>query len=237
MVVQIRHPEKLVYPDSDGKPLGENTLQFHWIVALFNAFEGLLDKRDDVFLAGDLFWYPVKGDPTIVTAPDIMIAFGRPKGHRKSYKQWEEKDIGPQVVFEILSPGNTAEELVDKHLFYQQFGVEEYYIYNPHNHHLEISVCSSNGLVDVPQVNGFVSPRLKVRFEASGREPMRLIRPDGEPFRTYLELVAQNQAVQEQAAEDRRKAAEEHRKAAEAHAVKERLAAKLRELGIDPDTV
>ena len=37
-----------------------------------------------------------------------MVVFGRPKGRRGSYRQWEEDNIPPQVVFEILSPGNNA---------------------------------------------------------------------------------------------------------------------------------
>ena len=37
-----------------------------------------------------------------------MVVFGRPKGYRGSYRQWEEGGIAPQVVFEILSPGNRA---------------------------------------------------------------------------------------------------------------------------------
>ena len=32
----------------------------------------------DVFVAGDLFWYPVRGNPRIVTAPDGLVVFGRP---------------------------------------------------------------------------------------------------------------------------------------------------------------
>ena len=64
-----------------------------------------------MFVAGDLLWYPVEGKPSIRTAPDVMVVFGRPKGDRGSYKQWEEDGIAPQVVFEVLSPGNRAGEM------------------------------------------------------------------------------------------------------------------------------
>jgi Uma2 family endonuclease len=40
-----------------------------------------------------------------------MVVFGRPKGDRGSYKQWEENNIIPQVVFEILCPGNRSQEM------------------------------------------------------------------------------------------------------------------------------
>ena len=54
-------------------------------------------------------------------APDVMVAIGRPKGDRGSYKQWKENNQPPQVVFEILSPGNTEAEMDRKLLFYNQF--------------------------------------------------------------------------------------------------------------------
>ena len=60
-----------------------------------------------------------------------MVAFGRPKGYRGSYKQWEESGIAPQAVFEILSPNNRVPEMERKFRFYEQYGVEEYYIYDP----------------------------------------------------------------------------------------------------------
>lgn len=82
-----------------------------------------------MFVAGDLLWYPQPGDNKIRQAPDTMAVFGGPKGDRSSYQQWEEGNIPPQVVFEILSPGNPLKEMARKFKFYEQYGVEEYYIY------------------------------------------------------------------------------------------------------------
>jgi Uma2 family endonuclease len=56
-----------------------------------------------------------------------MVAIGRPKGRRDSYLQWNEGNIPPQVIFEVLSPGNRAAEMENKFAFYQKYGVEEYY--------------------------------------------------------------------------------------------------------------
>lgn len=44
-------------------------------------------------------------------APDVMVIFDRPKGDREAYLQWREGGIAPQVVFEVLSPGNTRREM------------------------------------------------------------------------------------------------------------------------------
>jgi len=104
MSISITTPRRpaIVYPDSDGKPIAENTLQFEWIVTIKEGLDRAFHDRPDVFVAGDLFWYPVEGRPDICTAPDALVAIGRPKGHRGSYKQWEEDGIAPQVVFEVL---------------------------------------------------------------------------------------------------------------------------------------
>jgi Uma2 family endonuclease len=118
------------YPSSDGKPLADNTKQARWIILLDTALAGLFRRDKDVFVAADLNWYPVEGEP-IVNAPDVLVAFGRPKGDRPSYKQWEEDGVAPQVVFEILSPGNDVFEMARKLQFYDDYGVEEYYLYDP----------------------------------------------------------------------------------------------------------
>ena len=133
MSVSIPRPPrpKIVYPDDDGLPIADNTLQFEWIVTIKQGLEAVFLDQADVFVAGDLLWYPVEGDPKTRSAPDVMVAFGRPKGYRGSYKQWEEDGIPPQVVFEVLSPGNRIEEMLRKFRFYEQYGVEEYYVSQP----------------------------------------------------------------------------------------------------------
>ncbi|MEA1967424.1 MAG: hypothetical protein U9N77_04315, partial [Thermodesulfobacteriota bacterium] len=49
------------YPESDGKPMADNTKQFNWIVKIKEGFELLFAENPDVFIAGDLLWYPVEG--------------------------------------------------------------------------------------------------------------------------------------------------------------------------------
>ncbi|MEM9886636.1 MAG: hypothetical protein AAF849_12155 [Bacteroidota bacterium] len=77
---QIRRTEKLYYPESDGKPTADNTLQFNFIVLIKINLE-IIYREEDVFVAGDLFWYPVEGKTKIVVAPDVLVAFNRPKGY------------------------------------------------------------------------------------------------------------------------------------------------------------
>src|SRR5436190_19178411 len=96
-------PTARIYPDSDGKPMADNTKQLSWIVVLYGNLCALFREAVDVFIAADLLWYPVEEHSEARAAPDVFVVFGRPKGHRGSYQQWLEGDIPPQVVFEILS--------------------------------------------------------------------------------------------------------------------------------------
>jgi Uma2 family endonuclease len=96
MVQQLIPPEikpEIIYPDSDGNPMSDNTKQYEWIVKIKENLEILFAPNDDVFIAGDLLWYPVEGSVKTRQAPDVMVVFGRPKGDRGSYKQWQENNI------------------------------------------------------------------------------------------------------------------------------------------------
>lgn len=178
-----------VYPESDGKPMAENTKQLRWIVGLFGNLSALFRDRSDVFVAADLFWYPVEGDDEARAAPDVLVVFGRPPGDRSSYRQWEEGNIPLTVVFEILSPSNTDVEMDDKYIFYEDHGVEEYYVYDPDHNRLKAFIRQGEVFRRVRPVDGFVSPRLGIRFDLSEAE-MVVYGPDGRKFLTFQELEA-----------------------------------------------
>jgi hypothetical protein len=65
---------EVLYPDSDGQPMADNTRQFDTIVMIQGGLAALFADRPDVFVAGDLLWYPVEGDPTIHAAPGRAVA-------------------------------------------------------------------------------------------------------------------------------------------------------------------
>lgn len=163
-----------------------------------------------------------------------MVVFGRPKADRGSYLQWKENNIAPQVVFEILSPSNTTKEMTNKLLFYQRYGVEEYYIYNPDTLELTGLLRSGDDLEIIEEMNGWVSPRLGVRFVLTP-ETLEIYRPDGQRFLTPVEL--------DQVLEKERQRAEQERQQKEAALQQleqeqqryQELLARLREKGIDPE--
>lgn len=223
----IDSESNIIYPESDGKPMADNTKQFRWIVVIKENLELLFADRADVFVAGDLLWYPVEGSNTICQAPDTMVVFGRPKGDRGSYQQWKEENIAPQVVFEILSPGSRLTEMAKKFQFYDRYGVEEYYLYDPDSVDLTGWQRVGQTLQVVDNPSGWVSPRLQIRFEMTP-EMLEIYRPDGDRFLSFVEL-AQLREQERQRAETAIAQLEAERQRNEA------LAQRLRELGIDPD--
>ena len=242
--------DEIVYPESDGQPMADNTKQFRYIVTIHGGLSALFADDPNVFVAGDLLWYPVEGDNRLRAAPDAMVAFGRPKGDRGSYLQWKEGGIAPQVVFEVLSPGNTASEMRGKLQFYDRFGVEEYYLYDPDRGRLAGWLRKGTALRPIEQMQGWVSPRLGVQFELDGTE-LVMRHPDGTRFETFVELAQRAEEERERAkaasrrAEDEYRRAETERQRAETERQRaeverqraERLAERLRALGIDPADV
>lgn len=211
---------EVIYPDSDGQPMANNTEQFRWILVIQQNLDWLFADNPDVFVAGDLFWYPIEGKNYIVNAPDVMVVFGRPKGKRGSYLQWQENHIAPQVVFEILSPSNSQTEMERKLIFYERHGVEEYYIYNPQNNQLRGWLKTEDGLDVISEIENWVSPRLGIKFDLSGEE-LQIYRPDGNKFSSYLEICQLLEQAETALAAERRKT--------------QLLAEKLKALGVNPD--
>ncbi|MGK7893880.1 MAG: Uma2 family endonuclease [Xenococcus sp. (in: cyanobacteria)] len=224
MVSQLESINKsqIIYPEKDGNSMSDNTTQFRWITTIKSNLDWLFAKDEQVFVAGDLLWYPIENNNKKRQAPDIMVVFGRPKGDRGSYQQWKENNIPPQVVFEIISPGNTQKEMNKKLLFYEHHGVEEYYIYDPEKNDFSGLLKNKQELEVIEDIDNWISPRLGIRFQLAEPELM-IYYPDGQSFSSYSE-------EKEKAEQERQRAEQECQRA-------EKLAAKLRELGINPEEI
>jgi Uma2 family endonuclease len=233
-------PPNVNYPGHDGRPMADNTIQFDWIARIKGGLDVVFQDDPDVFVAGNLMWYPVEGLNRRRLAPDTMVIFGRPKGQRTSYVQHEEGGIPPQVVFEILSPSNRKRAMDYKRRVYEKYGVEEYYVYNPYKIQLEVWLKEGDAFRLIPEASGWVSPRLGIRFELA--EDMTIFAPDGRPFLDYAEVARQRDEERLRADEERlradgegRQRVESDRRAVEERLRADRLAARLRALGLDPD--
>jgi hypothetical protein len=123
------------------------------------------------------------------------------------------------VVFEILSPNNRMPEMIAKFRFYDRFGVEEYYVFDPDRLELSGWIRQQEELQPIEQMDGWTSPRLGIRFDLSSGD-LQILRPDGRPLATYVELAEQTELQRQRAEEERQRA--------------DRLAQQLRALGVEP---
>lgn len=229
----------------------DDMLRWEWRTKLVGELRELFAGQR-VFVATDLFWYPLPGDADVRERPDVLVAFDRDPGFRAAYRQWDEDGVAPHVVFELRSARDTRAAMAAKQAFYDRHGVEEYYLLDPHSG-AGIGWVREGGRFElVYPLGGFVSPRLGVRFEEGGGE-LKLFTPDGREFRTREERVGEMQEELRQTtlafesererainalrwlSEERDRAQAARQRAEQEKAARDALAAKLRELGIDPD--
>lgn len=201
-----------LYPVDNGEPLSNDTEHLKWITFLKNGLEDWFADRTDVFIAADLAWYPVEGRPEICKAPDVMAVLDHPAGDRMTYKQWEENHRAPDVVFEFMSKSNTAAEMMEKLEFYSAQGCKEFFIYDYGRgrfHAFRRDGGSSLASRPAEADGTWRSLVLGMTFGLDEAGRLWVRRPDGKLMETQREIA---------------------RRA-------DRLAAKLRELGIDPDSL
>jgi len=111
---------------------------------------------------------------------------------------------------------------MEKFRFYERYGVEEYYQYDPDLGILDGWLRRNGTLEPIDSMDGWVSPRLGTQFRIDN-DALVVYRPDGEPFLPYVQLRQRMEQAQQRA------------EAAEQRA--QRLAERLREIGIDPEEV
>jgi hypothetical protein len=118
------------------------------------------------------------------------------------------------VVFEVLSPNNTEEEMAEKLVFYERFGVEEYYMLDPDLPALEVYL-RRQGQLHREAGEEHVSPRLGIRFLCQDNV-LSVFHPNGRRFQSFVEVRAERKALAQRVT---------------------RMKERLRALGIDPDEV
>ncbi|MBC1240055.1 Uma2 family endonuclease [Nostoc sp. 2RC] len=214
------------YPDEDGKPMAEGDLQCSYLIYARSVLRIYFENHPDIYVAGNLFIYYEKGNPESVVAPDVFVVFGVEKRDRGSYKTWEENDKIPDFVLEITSKTTRSKDQGAKKGIYAFLGVREYFQYDPTGDYLNPQLqglrlvegnyfpVTTNTLPDgtvslTSEVLG-----LELRLEAG---KLRFYNPaTGQTLLTHEEEAVARQAAEEKA---------------------QRLAAKLRELNIDPDSL
>ncbi|MBD2517118.1 Uma2 family endonuclease [Nostoc sp. FACHB-973] len=214
------------YPDEDGKPMAEGDLQRKCLVYATTVLEIYFRNRPNVYVAGNLFIYYEKGNPESVVAPDVFVVFGVENRDRGSYKTWEENDKTPDFVLEITSKTTRSKDQGAKKGIYAFLGVREYFQYDPTGDYLNPQLQGLRLVEDnyfpVP-TNSLSNDTVSLPSEVLGLElrlqegKLRFYNPATDQILlTHEEEVAVRQAAEEKA---------------------QRLAAKLRELNIDPNSL
>jgi Uma2 family endonuclease len=125
----------VVYPESDGQPMGETDFHRQEMMDLISALEGYYEDAGDVYVSGNLFLYYEKGAPRSVVCPDVFVVQGVDPGPRRVYKLWEE-GRAPSFVIEVSSESTCDEDLGRKKQVYAMLGVAEYFLHDPFEEYL-----------------------------------------------------------------------------------------------------
>lgn len=226
------HPQvaqaAIEYPETDGKPMAETDVHRKLMTELIDTLERHYQAEPAVYVSGNMLLYYEEGNPRKSVAPDVFVVHGVPNHKRRVYLLWQEGHA-PSAVFEISSRSTYKEDLQRKWLLYSQLGVAEYYLYDPEYDYLKGGLTAyrpgdEGGYVEAPVKGGVIySPALDLELVDTGAT-LRLRDPQTSQFLpTRAELEAAQQQAETRAAQAENRAA--------------RLAAKLRELGIDPEQV
>ena len=64
-----QQPNEIIYPDTDGKPMADNTLQADAMTIIYNNLRAIFADDPNVFVAMDLLWYPVEATRASASRP------------------------------------------------------------------------------------------------------------------------------------------------------------------------
>ncbi|MFN5953806.1 MAG: Uma2 family endonuclease, partial [Dolichospermum sp.] len=214
-------PPSDLYSD---EPTVETELHLEQIMLLIKCLKWLWKDKTDFYAAGNLtiYYSPNQKKSEYFRGPDFFVVLGTERKTRKSWVVWEEDGKYPNFILEILSPttANTDREY-KKELYQNTFRTPDYFCFDPYN--LEFSVFH---LVDgeyqplEENQQGHLWSRQLGLYLGIYQGLLRYFKPTGELVPTPEETAEQ----------ETKRAEKEARKS-------ERLAAKLRELNIDPDTI
>lgn len=215
---------------SDEPPL-ETELHLEEIILLLKCLKWLWQDRTDFYAAGNLTIYfsSKKLKTKDFRGPDFFVVLDTEQKVRKSWTIWEEDGKYPNLILEILSPTTANTDKNFKKTLYQDtFRTPDYFWFDP-----ETLEFAGFHLVDgkyealQPNTQGHLWSQQLGLYLGIYERLVRFFTPDGQLVPT----------PEESANQERERANQETQRAEQERERAERLAAKLRELNIDPDTI
>lgn len=216
--------------ESDEPPL-ESDLHLRQIVLLIQCLEYLWRDRNDFYATGNLTIYfsPDQIKSRDFRGPDFFVVLDTERKPRKSWMLWAEGGKYPNIIVEILSDSTASiDRGLKKRLYQDIFRTPEYFWFDPETLELQgFSLISGQYQPLQPNSQGWLSSQQLGLYLGIHNRQLRYFTSEGELVSTPQEAAEQ---AQQQAKQAQQQAEDERRQ-------KEQLLTKLREHGIDPDTL
>ncbi|TRV43555.1 MAG: Uma2 family endonuclease [Microcystis panniformis Mp_MB_F_20080800_S26D] len=205
---------------SDEPPL-ESDLHLQQIIILLSCLELLWRERSD--------YYAEQLKKRDFCGPDFFVVLDTEKRPRKSWVVWGEQGKYPDVIVEILSDSTANIDRNNKKILYQNtFRTPNYFWFDPNTLELQgFRLIEGQYQAISPNEQGYLWSEQLGLYLGIFDQKLRYFTADSQLVPTPQEAELQQRQAKEQALLEK----ERERQA------KEKLAQKLRELGIDPDTI
>ena len=223
-------PKDVIFPPGDlysDEPPLETDLHRLQMTLLIQCLEWLWQNRNDFYASGNLtiYYSPRQRKSENFRGPDFFVVLGTERKPRKSWVVWEEDGKYPNLIIEILSnsTGDTDKGL-KKQIYQDIFRTPDYFWFDP-----ETLEFTGFHLLDgeyqplEPNPQGWLWSQQLGLYLGVYQEKLRFFTPEAE-------LVPTPEEVAQQVEQEKQRADQEKQRS-------DRLAAKLRELNIDPDTI
>ena len=225
--IMADNPGALLFPPSDllsDEPQLETYLHLQQMLLLLKCLDWWWRDRNDYFSAGNLtvYYSPRQRRSEDFRGPDFFVVLETERQPRKSWVVWEEDGKYPNVIVEILSETTAATDKgLKKQIYQDSFRTPDYFWFDPDS--LEFAgfhlLDGQYQPIEPNPQSWLWSQQLELFLGIHNRQ-LRFFTLEGQ-------LVPTPEEVAEQ---ETQRAEQETQRA-------ERLAAKLRELNIDPDTI
>ncbi|BAY62694.1 hypothetical protein NIES22_27690 [Calothrix brevissima NIES-22] len=227
-------PDDVIFPKGDlysDEPPLETDLHRLQMTLLIQCLELLWRNRNDFYASGNItiYYSPRQRKSEDFRGPDFFVVLGTERKPRKSWVLWEEDGKYPNVIIELLSDSTAlTDKGLKKQIYQDTFRTPEYFWFDPQN--LEFAgfvLVGGKYQAIAANPQGWLWSQQLELYLGIEQEKLRFFTAEGQLVVTPQELAEQ----EEQRAEQEKQRAEQEKQKSD------RLAAKLRELGIDPDTI
>jgi Uma2 family endonuclease len=247
---ELPSSDELIFSDDMPMESPRHRLQMELLIETLNLHWA---DRHDFYVGGNMFVYfsPNQVKNEDYRGPDFFVVLGVDDHERQGWVVWEEGGKAPDVVIEMLSVSTgKTDKNVKKDVYLTKLGGPEYFWYDPFGGELAGFVKQGEDYIPlepdergrlISRALGLALARWEGEYQRVTCSWLRWETLDGRLLPTKDEVAEQereraNQA-EDRARQERKRARQESKRARQEQERAELLAAKLRELGIDPESL